>query len=92
MPAVDLIGFAHTRFGKFPERDVESLMREVAKQAIDDTGLDLPDGIDPETFTRLTIAVFEGSQNQSQVEPAVADGSLQRSAIALLFASCVPRR
>ncbi|MFP5412919.1 MAG: beta-ketoacyl synthase N-terminal-like domain-containing protein, partial [Gammaproteobacteria bacterium] len=40
MSAVDLVGFGHTRFGKFPDRDVESLMREVAQQALDDAGLE----------------------------------------------------
>lgn len=40
MSAVDLVGFAHTRFGKFPDRDVELLMREVAQQALEDAGVE----------------------------------------------------
>lgn len=43
MSAVDLVGFAHTRFGKFPDRDVESLMREVAQQALEDAGVEAAD-------------------------------------------------
>lgn len=36
---VDLIGFAHSRFGKLPGAELELLMREVAAQAVDDAGL-----------------------------------------------------
>jgi acetyl-CoA C-acetyltransferase len=34
-----IIGWAHTRFGKFPEQDIESLIAEVAGAAIADAGL-----------------------------------------------------
>ena len=37
---VDLIGYAHTPFGKLPGAEVEALMREVASTAITDAQLD----------------------------------------------------
>jgi acetyl-CoA C-acetyltransferase len=40
-----IIGWAHTRFGKFPEQDIESLIAEVAGAAIADAGL-APEDID----------------------------------------------
>lgn len=36
---VDLIGFAHSRFGKLPGAELEALMREVATEAVQDAGL-----------------------------------------------------
>lgn len=36
---VDLIGFAHSQFGKLPGVELESLMREVAAAAVADAGL-----------------------------------------------------
>ena len=40
---VDLIGYAHTPFGKLPGAEVEALMREVATTAIGDAHLDAAD-------------------------------------------------
>ena len=36
---VDLIGFAHSKFGKLPGVELETLMREVARDAVQDAGL-----------------------------------------------------
>lgn len=36
---VDLIGFAHSKFGKLPGVELEALMREVAREAVEDAGL-----------------------------------------------------
>lgn len=37
---VDLIGFAHSKFGKLPGVELETLMREVAREAVQDAGLE----------------------------------------------------
>src|SRR3990167_3675626 len=37
---VDLIGFAHSKFGKLPGAEVETLMRQVAQEAVQDAGLE----------------------------------------------------
>ena len=40
---VDLIGFAHTPFGRLPGADVETLMAQVAGEAIAEAGLEASD-------------------------------------------------
>ena len=37
---VDLIGFGHSPFGKLPGVELETLMRDVAREAVQDAGLD----------------------------------------------------
>ena len=37
---VDLIGFAHSKFGKLPGAELETLMRQVAQEAVQDAGLE----------------------------------------------------
>ncbi len=37
---IDLIGFAHSKFGKLPGVELETLMRQVACEAVDDAGLE----------------------------------------------------
>lgn len=86
---VDLIGFAHSRFGKLPDVEVESLMRQVATDAVADAGLQGEDidavvvghfnpGLVPQGFTAgLSAGLMPGLHMKPavRVENACATGS-----------------
>lgn len=57
---------------------------------LDDAGLELPDGVDLDTFTRMVIATHEGTQHQALVEPTAA-GALETTMVRDLFSRCPPR-
>ena len=72
-------------------RELRAQLWPAISLVLDAGGLALPPGLDADTFTRLVIATFEGSQNQSLVEPeALGDGSLQGAVVHLLLAACPP--
>ena len=86
---VDLIGFAHSPFGRLPQVDIEDLMRQVATEAVADAGLDSSDidavvvghfnpGLVPQGFTAgLCGGLLPGLQMKPavRVENACATGS-----------------
>lgn len=61
---------------------------------LDISGRMLPETTDIETFTRLILAVFEGTQHQSLVEAdALGDGVLERAAVRVFLEEVAqPRR
>jgi acetyl-CoA C-acetyltransferase len=60
MQAPQLIGWAHTKFGRSEALDVEALMSQVAEQALEDAGLE------PGDIDAIHVGVFNhGFSNQS---------------------------
>jgi acetyl-CoA C-acetyltransferase len=86
---IDLIGFGHSAFGKHPHVELESLMAQVARQALDDAGMSGNDmdavvvghfnpGLVPQGFTAgLCGSLLPGLRFKpaTRVENACATGS-----------------
>lgn len=84
-----LIGWAHTRFGRLPQQDVEELCAGVSTAAIDDAGLDSADvdaifvgvfnsGFSPQSFEAALVGAGRhelAGTPATRVENACATGS-----------------
>ncbi len=103
---VDLVGFAHTPFGRIPGADVETLMSTVARDAISDAGLAAADidaivighfnpGFVPQSFTAgMAAGLVPGLEMVSavRVENACATGSAAIHQGAMAIRSGVAKR
>lgn len=104
--AIDLIGFAHTPFGRLPGADVEPLMAQVARDAVADAQL-APSDIDavvighfnpgfvPQSFTAgMAAGLLPGLEMVPavRVENACATGSAAIHQAAMAIRSGVARR
>jgi acetyl-CoA C-acetyltransferase len=65
MTAAQMIGWAHTRFGRTPAPDVETLMTEVAAEALGDAGLN------PDDIGLITVGVFGAGFSRQTFEAAL---------------------
>jgi acetyl-CoA C-acetyltransferase len=62
---VNIVGWAHTRFGRRPDADLESLVAEVAGPAIADAGLDVTD------VDAIYVGVFNNGFSKQGFEAAL---------------------
>lgn len=65
MTTAQMIGWAHTRFGRSPAPDVETLMTEVAAGALGDAGLS------PDDVGLITVGVFGAGFSRQTFEAAL---------------------
>jgi acetyl-CoA C-acetyltransferase len=67
---VNIVGWAHTRFGRRPDADLESLITDVAGGAIGDAGLDVTD------VDAIFVGVFNNGFSKQGFEAALVGAGL----------------
>jgi AcrR family transcriptional regulator len=72
-------------------RHLRDALGAVVEELLEIQDRRLPHGIDVETYARMLIAAYEGSQHQVLVEPGPdGAGGLQHALLTLLTAACPP--